>query len=125
MAKLSREDKEYSPATADTLIAEPYAIGRRFTVRPDDAYSRFTIESKDVDLKLYDGRMNHNNGWFVISSEVPAGKTEKAIEWVITPNVVEEWLYTPVVQTSQVGYHPGAPKLLWWNWIIVIRIVKK
>lgn len=111
VAKLSREDKEYSPATADMLIAEPYAVGKRFTVRPDDAYSRFTIESKDADLKLYDGRMNHNNGWFVVSSEVPAGKTEKAIEWVITPNVVEEWLYTPVVQTSQVGYHPGAPKV--------------
>lgn len=109
--KLSRSDKGYSPATADTLIAEPYAAGRHFTVRPDDVYNKFTIESKGTDLKLYDGRMNHNNGWFVISTEIPADKTEKAVEWVITPNVVEDWLYTPVVQTSQVGYHPNAPKV--------------
>lgn len=108
--KLSRGDKGYSPATADTLIAEPYAIGKRFTVRPDDAYNRFTVESKTADLKLYDGRMNHNNGWFVLSSEIPANKTDKAIEWEITPNVVEDWIYTPVVQTSQVGYYPNAPK---------------
>jgi len=42
---------------------------------------------------------------------VPAGKTEGAIEWVITPNVVDEWLYQPVIQTSQTGYHPGQPKV--------------
>lgn len=109
--KLSRGDKGYSPATADTIIAEPYAVGKRFTVRPDDPCNRFTIESKESDLKLYDGRMNHNNGWFVISSEIPANKTEGAVCWVITPNVVEDWLYQPVVQVSQVGYHPTASKV--------------
>lgn len=109
--KLSCVDKEYSPATADMLIAEPYAVGKRLTIRPDDAYNRFTIKSEDADLKLYDGRMNHNNGWFVVSSEIPEGKTQKAIQWVITPNVMEEWLYIPVVQTSQVGYHPASAKM--------------
>jgi endoglucanase len=107
---LSGGNKGYNPMIADDLIADPYAIGRRFTVRPDDPYNRFTIESKGTDLKLYDGRMNHNNGWFVISSEVPAGATNQAIQWVITPNVVEDWSYPAVVQTSQVGYHPGQAK---------------
>lgn len=101
----------YSPISADDIVSEPYAVGKRFTVRPDDPYNRFTIESKGTDLKLYDGRMNHNNGWFVLRSEVPAGKTDGAIEWVITPNVVDEWLYPPVIQTSQVGYHPAQPKV--------------
>jgi hypothetical protein len=101
----------YSPIIADDIVSEPYAVGKRFTVRPDDPYNRFTIESKGTDLKLYDGRMNHNNGWFVLRSEVPAGKTDGAIEWVITPNVVDEWLYPPVIQTSQVGYHPAQPKV--------------
>lgn len=110
LEKLSGDEKNYSPATADTIIAEPYAVGKRFTVRPDDPYNRFTIESKESELKLYDGRMNHNNGWFVISSEIPAGKTKGAVCWVITPNVVEDWIYKPVIQVSQVGYHPNAPK---------------
>ncbi|QRX62931.1 glycoside hydrolase family 9 protein [Dysgonomonadaceae bacterium zrk40] len=101
----------YSPIIADDIVSEPYAVGKRFTVRPDDPYNRFTIESKGTNLKLYDGRMNHNNGWFVLRSEVPARKTDGAIEWVITPNVVEEWLYRPVIQTSQVGYHPAQPKV--------------
>ena len=101
----------YNPMVADDLIAEPYAAGKVFTVRPDEPLYRFTVESRTAELKLYDGRMNHNNGWFVLSSEVPAGKTENAIEWIITPNVVEDWKYPPVVQTSQVGYHPEQPKI--------------
>ncbi|MDG0789418.1 glycoside hydrolase family 9 protein [Cohnella ginsengisoli] len=107
---LTGDNKGYNPMIADDLIAQPYAVGKRFTVRPEDPYNRFTIESKGTALKLYDGRMNHNNGWFVISSEVPAGATAHAIEWIITPHVVEGWLSPAVVQTSQVGYHPGQTK---------------
>jgi len=99
----------YNPIVADSLISMPYAIGKRFTVRPDDPYNRFTIETKGPDLKLYDGRMNHNNGWFAISSEIPTGET--TLTWVITPNIVEDWLYSPVIQTSQVGYHPNQTKV--------------
>ena len=108
--RLSGDKQGYNPIIADDIIAEPYAVGYKFTVRPDDPYNRFTVESKTSELKLYDGRMNHNNGWFVLSGEVPAGASKGAIQWVITPNVVEDWLYTPVVQTSQVGYHPNQPK---------------
>jgi hypothetical protein len=108
---LTGNNEGYSPMVADDLIAEPYAVGKRFTARPDDPYNRLTIESRGAALKLYDGRMNHNNGWFVISSEIPSGATEGAIVWEITPNVVADWLYPPVVQTSQVGYHPHQPKV--------------
>jgi len=111
-AKLSGDLKGgYNPIIADDIIAKPYAVGKRFTVQPDDPYNRFTIETKGAEMKLYDGRVNHNNGWFVISSEVPAGATKGAIQWVITPNVVHGWMYTTVIQTSQVGYHPNQPKV--------------
>ena len=108
--KLSGNNHDYNPIIADDIIAEPYAVGHRFTLRPDDPYTRLTIESKTAQLKLYDGRMNHNNGWFVLSSEIPANETKCAIVWVITPNVVADWLYQPIVQVSQVGYHPIQPK---------------
>lgn len=109
--RLTGGNKGYSPIVADDIIAEPYAVGKRFVVRPDDPYNRFIVESKGSELKLYDGRMNHNNGWFVISSEVPPNVTEKAIQWTITPNVVDSWLHIPVVQVSQVGYHPNQAKI--------------
>ena len=102
--------KGYSPLIADDIISEPYAVGKKFTSRPDDPYSKLTVESLTGDLKLYDGRMNHNNGWFVLRSEIAPGATKGAVKWIITPNIVPGWLYTPVIQTSQVGYHPNQPK---------------
>lgn len=101
----------YSPIVADDVIAEPYATGRVFTSQPDDPYSRFTVESLTGDLQLFDGRMNHNNGWFVLRTPIAAGVTRGAIRWRITPNVVKDWIYTPVVQTSQIGYHSAQEKV--------------
>ncbi len=107
---LSNNRKEYSPIVADDILGLPYAAGHKFTCRPEDPLSRFTVES-ETELKLYDGRMNHNNGWFVLSSELPLGKTQKALVWKITPYVDENWMYSPVVQVSQVGYHSIQNKL--------------
>ncbi|MCL2016794.1 MAG: glycoside hydrolase family 9 protein [Defluviitaleaceae bacterium] len=102
----------YNPMFADNIIAKPYAIGNRFTCTPNEPLNRFTIETMSkTPLKLYDGRMNHNNGWFVISSEIPANTTKNAVKWLITPNIVEDWQYPPVVQVSQVGYHVNQPKI--------------
>lgn len=100
----------YSPIVADDVIAMPYAVGKKFTSRPDDPLSRLTVESLNGELKLFDGRMNHNNGWFVLRQEIKPGATRGAVHWVITPTVVKDWAYTPVVQTSQIGYHPAQPK---------------
>ena len=97
--------KGYSPLIADDIIAAPYAVGKKFISRPDDPYSQLTIESLTGDLMLYDGRMNHNNGWFVLRSEIKANTTKDAVKWIITPHVVADWHYQPVIQTSQVGYH--------------------
>ena len=102
--------KGYSPMIADDIIAEPYAVGRKFTSCPADAMNRLTVESFTGDLKLYDGRMNHNNGWFVLRSEIAKGATKGAVRWKITPAIDPDWLSNPVIQTSQVGYHPRQPK---------------
>lgn len=102
--------KGYSPIVADDIIARPYATGSKFTVRPDDSYNKVTIESLNGDLQLFDGRMNHNNGWFVLRSHIKPGVTKDAVRWIITPNVVDDWMYRPVIQTSQIGYHPAQEK---------------
>ena len=108
---LTGNNSGYNPILADDVIAAPYAVGKRFTVSPDDPADRFSIESKGTDLKLYDGRMNHNNGWFVVRSDIAPGTTAGAVQWVITPNVISGWKYKPVIQTSQIGYHPAQPKV--------------
>ncbi len=87
------------------------ARGKRLEIAPETELYHLTIESvRGGELELLDGRGNHNNGWFVVRSLAPAGATVNAIEWRITPHAKAGWLRTPVIQVSQVGYHPAQPK---------------
>jgi endoglucanase len=89
----------------------PFASGPRLSVAAETETQRLTIESRTGDLELLDGRVKHNNGWFVVRSLVPAGASKGAIEWIIKPQVVPGWREQPVVQLSQLGYHPRQRKV--------------
>jgi hypothetical protein len=91
---------------------EPLAVGRRLTVAPDDERQTLVIDRvQGGDLQLIDGRAQHTNGWFVVRSLVPKGATANAVEWLVTARAVPGWKYQPVVQVSQVGYHPAQEKV--------------
>lgn len=90
----------------------PLGQGRVLTVAPESDRQRMTIEAKQGgELQLLDGRAQHNNGWFVVRALVPAGATAGAIEWLVTPYAQPDWKSEPVIQVSQVGYHPRQPKI--------------
>lgn len=89
---------------ADEWVAAPLAKGKQLIVAPEEDKQRMLIESRAGDLELWDGRGNHNNGWYIVRSVVAKGATKNAIEWVITPNTVKNWKYQPVIQVSQLGY---------------------
>ncbi|MGA9120245.1 MAG: glycoside hydrolase family 9 protein [Bacteroidota bacterium] len=88
----------------------PLASGKRLVVAPDELNKELIIESEGNDLQLYDGRGLYNNGWFVVRSTVRPGITTGTITWIITPRVERHWLSRPVIQVSQVGYHPMQAK---------------
>ena len=88
----------------------PLAEGETLTVAPESALQRLTIHADKGTLSLIDGRVQYNNGWFIVRSVVPAGASADAIEWTVTPNVVADWRSAPVVQVSQLGYAPNEPK---------------
>ncbi|WP_420139592.1 glycoside hydrolase family 9 protein [Sphingomonas sp.] len=103
------------PMTADAggdQIAAPLGTGRTLVVAPDSDRQRLTIRSETGTLSLIDGRGNLNNAWFIVRGLVPVGATKGAIEWVVTPNVVRGWTYSPVLQVSQLGYTSHQPKQL-------------
>ncbi|MDO3388093.1 glycoside hydrolase family 9 protein [Gilvimarinus sp. SDUM040013] len=86
-------------------LGEPLARGRKLVVAPERDMQRMLIEvRKGGELELWDGRTNHNNGWYIVRSTVPQGASKNAIEWVVTPHTVAGWQYQPVVQISQLGY---------------------
>ncbi|MFW5718513.1 MAG: glycoside hydrolase family 9 protein, partial [Spirochaetota bacterium] len=96
--------------TEGVYQVDALATGRVLTVAPESDRQRMRIESHDSGIELVDGRALHNNGWFIVRSPVPAGATSGAVEWTVTPNAIPGWTSEPVVQVSQVGYHPDQPK---------------
>ena len=91
-------------------LARPLAIGKTLVVAPEEDSQRIRIESVNGQLELIDGRSAHNNGWYIVRQPVRAGATRGAVEWLVTPNVIPNWRYQPVIQVSQIGYAPAQPK---------------
>jgi hypothetical protein len=86
--------------------------GRELVIAPESETQRLAITAvRGGELALLDGRAVHNNGWFVVRAAVAAGATKGALEWLVTPHAIPGWRYAPVVQVSQVGYHPAQPKV--------------
>jgi hypothetical protein len=88
----------------------PLATGKKLIVAPAQDMQRLSIETSSGELQLLDGRSNHNNGWYIVRSLVPAGAVKGVVEWTITPNTVEGWQRKPIIQVSQLGYAADQPK---------------
>ncbi len=90
----------------------PMASGKKLVIAPETDLQRMVIENKNGDLlQLIDGRAKHNNGWFVVRSLIAKGATANAIVWLITPHAIANYKSEPVIQVSQVGYHPKQQKI--------------
>lgn len=93
-----------------TTEPKPLATGNKLTLAPEDAEHRVQIKSDNI-LQLYDGRARAQNGWFVVRSLLPSGKSGKVLEWTVNVNTIPNWIRKPVIAHSQVGYHPEQQKL--------------
>src|SRR5690606_16984759 len=89
----------------------PLETGRSLLLAPDDSERMVNIISQDADLMLFDGRVLAQNGWFVVRSLLPAGKTGKVLTWTVEPNAIDGWIRQPNIGFSQVGYTPAQPKV--------------
>ncbi|MFL6306086.1 MAG: glycoside hydrolase family 9 protein [Candidatus Sulfotelmatobacter sp.] len=89
----------------------PFAEGKSITLGVDDALARVNVLSDTANLMLFDGRDRAQNGWFVLRSLIPSGKTTGAIVWHIRPDVIPHWTRPPMIAHSQVGYTPGFSKV--------------
>ncbi|HVZ66495.1 MAG TPA: glycoside hydrolase family 9 protein [Lacunisphaera sp.] len=105
------------PGTVDP-VSHTYQLaplaggGRELVIAPESDAQRLAITAvRGGELALLDGRAVHNNGWFVVRAAVAGGATKNALEWLVTPHAIPGWRYAPVVQVSQVGYHPAQSKV--------------
>ena len=112
--------KTYDDRGTDRFIDPlPLETGRTLLLAPDEPERMVKITSPDADLMLFDGRMLAQNGWFVVRSLLPTGKTGKVLSWTVEPNAIKDWIREPNIGFSQVGYLPSQPK------VAVIELDKK
>ena len=98
--------------TKDKIVEpEPFASGSNLVLAPEDSLRMVSISSKKNKLLLYDGRNKAQNGWFVVRSVIPEGKTGTVVEWFLKANTIPGWVRKPVIEYSQVGYHPDQQKI--------------
>lgn len=88
----------------------PIETGHQLTLATDQPERMISISS-DSELKLYDGRMLAQNGWFVLRSILPKDKTGKVLSWTVEPYAIPGWIREPNIGFSQVGYIPDQPKV--------------
>ena len=89
----------------------PLETGRTILLAPDTPERLVKITTHDTDLMLFDGRTLAQNGWFVIRSLLPAGKTGKVLTWTLEANIMDGWTRKPNIGFSQVGYLPSQQKV--------------
>jgi len=106
-------------ATGRFIEPLPLETGRTILMAPDEPERLVKITSTDADLMLFDGRILAQNGWFVVRSLLPAGKTGKVLTWTVEPNAIKGWIREPNIGFSQVGYLPSQQK------VSVIELDKK
>ncbi len=97
--------------TGRFIEALPLETGRTITLASDTPERLVKITSDDADLSFYDGRMLAQNGWFVVRSVLPEGRTGKVLTWTLEGNVIDGWRREPNIGFSQVGYLPGQKKV--------------
>ncbi|HEY7883366.1 MAG TPA: glycoside hydrolase family 9 protein, partial [Cellvibrionaceae bacterium] len=99
--------KEVNEVTAPDALAR----GQYLVLAPEDGQRRVMIRSEHNQLALFDARTKAQNGWFLVRSEIPSGKTGDVISWQLNANSEKDWLRQPMLAYSQVGYHPAQKKV--------------
>ena len=70
--------KTYDDRGTDRFIDPlPIESGNRIVMASDAPERMVSVSSDDSELQLFDGRMLAQNGWFVLRSVLPSGKTGK------------------------------------------------
>jgi endoglucanase len=104
-------DQVFKDSNGDLQVT-PMAEGKNLTIVPELDSQRMTITNmNEGNLQLIDGRSKFNNGWFVVRSLIAKGASKNAVVWLVAPHAIEGWKADPVIQVSQVGYHPGQKKV--------------
>ncbi len=84
---------------------------KKIQIAPEDDLRAFTIEvEENCVLSLTDGRGRGNHTGYTVFVTLARKSPRKSFTVKITPRIVPSWRREPVIQVSQLGYHPNQKK---------------
>jgi len=83
----------------------------KIEIAPEDPQHKITFQSENAILSLRDERRDLNVSGYMLFANLKKGSTEKSFNLKITPSIDANWTKDPVIQISQVGYHPDQKKV--------------
>lgn len=82
----------------------------KIVIAPEDPQRKITFVSHNATLSLRDERRDLNVSGYMLFASLKKGSLEKSFSLNITPSIDPDWTKEPVIQVSQVGYHPKQKK---------------
>ncbi|MGB3860661.1 MAG: glycoside hydrolase family 9 protein, partial [Candidatus Aminicenantaceae bacterium] len=83
----------------------------KIQIAPDDDLRAFAIEAvENCVLSLMDGRGRANHAGYTVFATLTHSSPSKRFIVKITPRIDPNWQREPVIQVSQLGYHPKQRK---------------
>ncbi|MFH1742351.1 MAG: glycoside hydrolase family 9 protein [bacterium] len=82
----------------------------KILIAPEDPLLAMTIRANSAELSLRDDRRNHLVSGYMVCASLPPNSQKKEFSVTITPKLNPTWRRKPVIQVSQVGYHPAQQK---------------
>ena len=83
----------------------------KIVVAPEEPLRTMTFGAKNAVLSLHDERRDLRVSGYMVFASLPWGSKETEFSLIVTPKLEPSWRRTPVIQASQVGYHPGQKKV--------------
>ena len=84
---------------------------KEIRIAAEDGLRSFVLSSEDSVLSLTDEREMSENGGFVVMASLPPHSAQQHLTLKLTPKIDPNWRREPVIQVSQVGYHPDQKKM--------------
>ena len=80
-------------------------------IAPEDSLKSIRILAKNADLSLFDERRDLRVSGYMVFATLPVYSKEQEFSIEIIPKIDPSWRRAPVIQISQLGYHPAQQKV--------------
>ena len=83
---------------------------KEIVIAPEDPQKKIVFEGENVTLSLRDERRDFNISGYMLFASLEKGSTKRSFSLKIKPTIDSHWTKEPVLEVSQVGYHPDQQK---------------